>query len=63
MYTTKFHFCTFSRFFCLIKGYTIYDGDATLMKQFQEQQSAPIEEDYLKSVENITTIEVDTGYW
>ena len=44
--------------------YTIYDGDATLMKQFQEslpeeQQIAPIEENYLKSVENITTFEVD----
>ncbi|CAG4959002.1 unnamed protein product [Colias eurytheme] len=47
--------------------YSMYDGDATLMKQFQEslpeeQRIAPIEEDYLKSLENITTfvIEINT---
>lgn len=44
--------------------YSMYDGDATLMKQFQEslpeeQRIAPIEEDYLKSLENITTFVVD----
>ncbi|CAG9784706.1 unnamed protein product [Diatraea saccharalis] len=44
--------------------YSIYDGDSTLMKQFQEslpeeKRIAPIEEDYLKSLENITTFVVD----
>ncbi|KAH9642298.1 hypothetical protein HF086_009662 [Spodoptera exigua] len=39
--------------------YSMYDGDATLMKQFQEslpeeQRIAPIEEDHLKSLDNIT---------